>query len=126
MALPAAALAPALQHDLLRSPGTADDSWLRRAVSWALAPSQPSPHLDLAPRLPAPEQAKGALHRLGMTSILSQLASLLRGTAVRGGLGVNACKQMDLNIKSNMPPSFCAGALAERDELCLCAGVEGK
>ena len=37
---------------------------------------------------------------------------------------MNAFKQMDLNIKSNMPPPFCAGALAEHDELCLCAGEE--
>jgi hypothetical protein len=46
---------------------------------------------------------------------------------VRGGLGVNAFRQLHLNIKSNLVPSpFCSVALAERDELCQCAPGEGK
>ena len=46
--------------------------------------------------------------------------------SVRGGLGVNAFRQLHLNIKSNLPPPFCSGAVAERDELCQCAPGEGK
>ena len=113
----AATLAPSLQHDLLSSPGTAAYSWLRRVISWAVAPSQPPPHLDLALLLPAPGHAKGGEHRLGFASILSQSALLLRGTGVRSGLGVNAFKQLHLNIKSNLPPPFGTGAFA--DEKCL-------
>ena len=122
----AATLAPSLQHDLLSSPGTAAYSWLRRAISWAVAPSQPPPHLDWALLWPAPGHAKGGEHRLGFASILSQSALLLRGTGVRSGLGVNAFKQLHLNIKSNLPPPFGTGAFAEPDELYLCAGGEGK
>ena len=51
---------------------------------------------------------------------------LLHGTGVRGGLRVNAFRQLHLNIKSNLPPPFCSGAFAERDELCQCAPGEGK
>ena len=51
---------------------------------------------------------------------------ILHGTGVRGWVEVNAFTQLNLSIKSNLPPPFCAGALAERDELCLCASVEGK
>ena len=51
---------------------------------------------------------------------------LLHGTGVRGGLGVNAFRQLHLNIKSNLPSPFCSGAFAERDELCQCAPGEGK
>ena len=122
----AATLALSLQHDLLSSPGTAAYSWLRRVISWAVAPSQPPPHLDLALLLPAPGHAKGGEHRLGFASILSQSALLLRGTGVRSGLGVNAFKQLHLNIKSNLPPPFWSRRPAEPDELYLCAGVEGK
>ena len=39
---------------------------------------------------------------------------------------MNAFKQLHLNIKSNLPSPFGAGARAEPDELYLCAGVEGK
>ena len=39
---------------------------------------------------------------------------------------MNAFKQLHLNIKSNLPPPFWSSALAEPDELYLCAGVEGK
>ena len=53
-----------------------------------------------------------------MTSILSQLASLLRGTAVRDGLGVNDFKQMDLNIKSNMPPFVQALSQSVTNSVC--------
>jgi hypothetical protein len=116
----AATLAPSLQHDLLSSPGTAAYSWLRRVISWAVAPCQPPPHLDLALLLPAPGHAKGGEHRLGFASILSQSALLLRGTGVRSGLGVNAFKQLHLNIKSNLPPPFWSSALAEPDELYQC------
>ena len=101
-------------------------SWLRRVISGAVAPSQPPPHLDWALLWPAPGHAKGGEHRLGFASILSQSALLLRGTGVRSGLGVNAFKQLHLNIKSNLPPPFWSSALAEPDELYLCAGVEGK
>jgi hypothetical protein len=45
---------------------------------------------------------------------------------VRGGLRVNAFRQLHLNIKSNLPSPFCSGAFAERDELCQCAPGEGK
>ena len=41
--------------------------------------------------------------------------------SVRGGLGVNAFRQLHLNIKSNLPSPFCSGALADRDEHCQCA-----
>ena len=53
------------------------------------------------------------LHRLAFASFLSQLSMLLHGTGVRGGLGVNAFRQLHLNIKSNLPPPFCSGAFAE-------------
>ena len=66
------------------------------------------------------------LHRLAFASFLSQLSMLLHGTGVRGGLGVNAFRQLHLNIKSNLPPPFCSSALAEHDELCQCAPGEGK
>ena len=46
--------------------------------------------------------------------------------SVRGRLGVNAFRQLHLNIKSNLPPPFCSGAVAERDELCQCAPGEVK
>ena len=39
---------------------------------------------------------------------------------------MNAFRQLHLNIKSNLRPSFCSGAVAERDELCKCAPGEGK
>ena len=39
---------------------------------------------------------------------------------------MNAFRQLHLNIKSNLPPPFCSGAVAERDELCQCAPGEGK
>jgi len=52
--------------------------------------------------------------------------SLLHGMGVRGRLGVNAFRQLHLNIKSNLPPPFCSSAVAERDELCQCAPGEGK
>jgi hypothetical protein len=45
---------------------------------------------------------------------------------VRGGLRVNAFRQLHLKIKSNLPSPFCSGAFAERDELCQCAPGEGK
>ena len=66
-------------------------------------------------------EQRGVLHRLAFASFLSQLSMLLHGTGVRGGLRVNAFRQLHLNIKSNLPPPFCSGAFAERDELCQCA-----
>ncbi len=45
---------------------------------------------------------------------------------VRGGLGVNAFRQLHLNIKSNLPSPFCSSPLTERDDLCQCAPGEGK
>ena len=54
-------------------------SCLRRVISGAVAPSQPPPHLDWALLWPAPGHAKGGEHRLGIASVLSQSASLLRG-----------------------------------------------
>ena len=91
-----------------------------------MAPSQPSAPLDLASFLPAPERTKGVLHRLEITSTMSQPESILHGRGVRGGLGVNAFKQLGLNMKVNLTSPFCSSALAECDEVCLCAPGEGK
>ena len=117
----AATLAPSLQHDLLSSPGTAAYSWLRRVISWAVAPCQPPPHLDLALLLPAPGHAKGGEHRLGFASILSQSALLLRGTGVRSGLRVNAFIQAAALEYQVLPPPLLVQALSQSLTNSVCA-----
>ena len=104
----------------MSSPGTAACSGLRRAISGVVAPSQPAAQLPLAFVFACPERTKGVLHRLEITSTMSQLESILHGRGVRGGLGVNAFKQLSLNMKVNSTSPFCSSALAECDEVCLC------
>ena len=75
---------------MLSSPGTAGHSCLRRAISRALTPSQPPAHLHLVMSWPAPGLMNRALHRLEITSTMSQPGEILHGRGVRGGLGMNA------------------------------------
>ena len=91
-----------------------------------MAPSQPSAPLDLALSWPVPERPKRASCRLGIASILSQPTSLLHGTGVRGWVGVNAFTQLNLSIKSNLPPPSDRALSSGHHEVCLARAKAGK
>jgi len=99
---------------------------VEEAHLWGSCHSPGTSTPSFGPVLPWPCAPFGVSDRHGFSSILSQPSSLLHGMGVRGGLGVNAFRQLHLNIKSNLPSPFCSSALAERDELCQCAPGEGK